>query len=75
LAFSLVSCLSQNSEGMVLDDADAQSLVNQLTSGSTLDLMNQIGSTTMAGGGATLWRLRNRAGRKTNSASSANTAS
>ena len=25
------SCLSQNSEGMVLDDANAQSLVNQLT--------------------------------------------
>lgn len=46
------TCLSQNSEGMVLDDANAQSLVNQLTSGSALDLMNAISSTTMAGGGA-----------------------
>ncbi len=46
------TCLSQNSEGMVLDDANAQSLVNQLANGSTLDLMNQISSTTLAGGGA-----------------------
>jgi len=46
------SCLSQNSEGMVLDDANAQSLVGQLVNGSTLDLMNQISSTAMAGGGA-----------------------
>jgi len=46
------SCLSQNSEGMVLDDANAQSLVNQLATGSTLDLMNQLSSTTIAGGGA-----------------------
>jgi hypothetical protein len=45
------SCLSENSEGMVLDDANAQSLVDQLASGSTLDLMNQISSTTLAGGG------------------------
>ena len=45
------SCLSQNSEGMVLDDANAQSLVNQLASGSTLDLVNQLSSTAMAGGG------------------------
>ncbi len=37
---------------MVLDDANAQSLVNQLASGSTLDLMNQLSSTTLAGGGA-----------------------
>jgi hypothetical protein len=46
------SCLSQNSEGMVLDDANAQSLVGQLVNGSTLDLMNAISSTAMAGGGA-----------------------
>lgn len=45
------SCLSQNSEGMVLDDANAQSLVNQLASGSTLDLMNQLSYSTMGGGG------------------------
>lgn len=46
------TCLSQNSEGMVLDDANAQSLVNQWTTGSALDLVNAISSTTMAGGGA-----------------------
>jgi hypothetical protein len=46
------SCLSQNFEGMVLGDANAQSLVDQLTSGSTLDLMNRISSTPRAGGGA-----------------------
>jgi len=46
------SCLSQNSQGMVLDDASAQSLVNQLASGSTLDLVNQLSTTNMAGGGA-----------------------
>lgn len=45
------SCLSQNPEGMVMDDANEQSLVNQLTSGSTLDLMNQLSSTSLAGGG------------------------
>ena len=46
------SCLSQNSEGMVLDDANAQSLVDQLATGSTMDLMNQLSSTSLAGGGA-----------------------
>jgi hypothetical protein len=46
------SCLSQNSEGMVLDDANAQSLVDQLTNGNALNLMNQLSYTTMGGGGA-----------------------
>jgi hypothetical protein len=46
------SCLSQNSEGMVLDDANAQTLVAQLATGNTLDLMNQLSYTTMGGGGA-----------------------
>ncbi len=46
------SCLSQNSEGMVLDDANEQSLVNQLANGSALDLVNQLSSTSFAGGGA-----------------------
>lgn len=46
------TCLSQNSEGLVLDDANAQSLVDQLTSGSTGDLMNQLSYSTLAGGGA-----------------------
>jgi hypothetical protein len=44
-------CLAQNPEGLVLDDANAQSLVAQLTSGSTADLMNAISSSSMAGGG------------------------
>ncbi len=47
-----VSCLSQNSEGMVLDDSNAQSLVNQLANGETLGLVNEISATSMAGGGA-----------------------
>jgi hypothetical protein len=46
-----VSCLSQNSEGLVLDDANAQSLVSQLTNGDTLNLVNALSSTTMAGAG------------------------
>ena len=46
------SCLSQNSEGMVLDDANAQTLVDQLTNGNALNLMNQLSYTTMGGGGA-----------------------
>jgi len=46
------SCLSQNSEGMVLDDTNAQTLVDQLTNGNTLNLMNAISSTTLGGGGA-----------------------
>lgn len=51
-AVQQASCLSQNSEGMVLDDANAQSLVDQLANGNTLNLMNEISSTSMAGGGA-----------------------
>jgi hypothetical protein len=45
-------CLVEHTEGLVLDDANAQSLVVQLTSGSTADLMNQISYSSMAGGGA-----------------------
>ena len=45
------SCLSQNSEGLVLDDANAETLTDQLTSGSTADLMNQLSYSSMAGGG------------------------
>ena len=45
-------CLAQNPEGLVMDDANAQSLVAQLTSGNTADLMNAISSSSMAGGGA-----------------------
>ena len=35
-------CLVQHTDGLVLDDTNAQSLVAQLTSGSTADLMNQL---------------------------------
>ena len=45
-------CLAQNPEGMVLDDSNAQSLVAQLTSGSTADLMNAISASSMGGSGA-----------------------
>jgi hypothetical protein len=47
-----VSCLSQNSAGLVLDDSNAQSLVTQLTNGETADLMNQLSYSSMGGGGA-----------------------
>ncbi len=50
-AIQQASCLSQDSEGMVLDNANAQSRVSQLTSGSTLDLMNQLSFTNAAGSG------------------------
>jgi hypothetical protein len=44
-------CLVQHTDGMVLDDANAQSLVSQLANGTTGDLMNQLSYSTMAGGG------------------------
>jgi hypothetical protein len=44
-------CLTQNTSGMVLDDANTQSLVSQLTNGSAADLMNQLSYSSMAGGG------------------------
>ncbi len=47
-----VSCLSQNSTGLVLDDSNAQSLVSQITAGSTADLMNQISYSSLGGAGA-----------------------
>ncbi|MGA3012114.1 MAG: hypothetical protein ABSD72_17800 [Terracidiphilus sp.] len=45
-------CLVQHTDALVLDDANAQSRVAQLTSGSSVDLMNQISYSNMAGGGA-----------------------
>jgi hypothetical protein len=44
-------CLVQHTDALVLDDANAQSRVAQLTSGSSADLMNQISYSNMAGGG------------------------
>jgi hypothetical protein len=46
------SCLSQHTEGLVMDDANTQSRVAQLTSGSTVDLMNQISYSPVGGAGA-----------------------
>jgi hypothetical protein len=45
-------CLVQHTDGLVLDDANAASMVDMLTSGSTRDLMNQISSTPLGGAGA-----------------------
>jgi hypothetical protein len=45
-------CLMRNTEGLVLDDANAQSRVEQLASGNTADLMNALSASSMAGGGA-----------------------
>jgi len=44
-------CLVQHTDGLVLDDANAQSMVVQLANGSTGDLMNQLSYAPMAGGG------------------------
>jgi len=44
-------CLTAHTEGLVLDDANSGSLVNQWTSGDSRDLMNIVSHTTMAGGG------------------------
>jgi len=44
-------CLVQHTDGLVLDDTNAQSLVTQLANGSTGDLMNQLSYSTMGGGG------------------------
>jgi len=45
-------CLTQNSNDLVLDDGTTQSMVAQLTSSANTDLIGQISSTRMAGGGA-----------------------
>jgi hypothetical protein len=45
-------CLVQHTDGLVLDDANAQSKVEQLANSSTGDLMNQLSYSTMGGAGA-----------------------
>jgi hypothetical protein len=45
-------CLVQHSDGLVMDDTNAQSRVAQLTSGSSADLMNQLSSSSLGKGGA-----------------------
>jgi hypothetical protein len=46
------TCLVHDTEGLVLDDTNAQSLVTQLMNGSTADLMNQISYSGLGGAGA-----------------------
>ncbi|MGH9564263.1 MAG: hypothetical protein ACRD3S_22650, partial [Terracidiphilus sp.] len=45
-------CLTQNSNSLVLDDGNTQSMVSELASGANTDLIGQISSTRLAGGGA-----------------------
>ncbi|MDE3201132.1 MAG: hypothetical protein KGN79_09435 [Acidobacteriota bacterium] len=45
------ACLSQHTEGMVMDDSNAQTRVDQLATGSTTDLMNQLSYSHVGGGG------------------------
>jgi hypothetical protein len=44
-------CLTQHSEGMVLDDANVSTRVSELTSGNGGDLMNQLSYSTIGGAG------------------------
>ncbi|MGA8043796.1 MAG: hypothetical protein WCA37_13420 [Terracidiphilus sp.] len=46
------TCLSQHTEGLVMDDANTQSRVAQIANGSTADLMNQLSYAQVVGGGA-----------------------
>ena len=46
------SCLTQNTDQLVLDDGHSQSMVTALTSGSGPDLVGQLSTTRLAGGGA-----------------------
>ena len=45
------SCLTQNTDQLVLDDGHSQSMVAALTSGSGSDLVGQLSTTRLAGGG------------------------
>jgi hypothetical protein len=45
------SCLTQNSSNLVLDDPHSQSMVAELTTGATVDLIGQMSSTPWAGAG------------------------
>jgi hypothetical protein len=45
------SCLTQNTEQLVLDDPHSQSMVAELTSGASADLIGQISSTRLMGAG------------------------
>jgi hypothetical protein len=45
-------CLTEHTDVLVLDSGNAQTIVQQLTSGSTVDLMNHLSSSSLAGGGS-----------------------
>ena len=45
------SCLTQNSNSLVLDDPHSQSMVAELTSGASVDLIGQLSATPWAGAG------------------------
>jgi hypothetical protein len=45
-------CLMQNTDQLVLDDGHSQSMVDALTSGPNSDLIGQLSSTKLGGGGA-----------------------
>ena len=45
------SCLTQHTEGMVLDEANVSSRVAQLASGNNADLMNQLSYSSLGGAG------------------------
>jgi hypothetical protein len=44
-------CLVQHTDGLVLDDSNAQSVVTQIANGSTADLMNQLSYSSTFGAG------------------------
>src|SRR5215472_1991489 len=46
-----MSCLMQNSDQLVLDDSHSQSMIGQLASGPSAELVGQVSATPMAGGG------------------------
>ncbi len=45
-------CLVQHTDGLVLDDSNAQGLVNQMANGAAGDMMNQLSYSPLAGAGA-----------------------
>jgi hypothetical protein len=44
-------CLIQHTEGLVLDDSNAQSVVTQMANGSAADMMNQLSYSALGGAG------------------------
>jgi hypothetical protein len=44
-------CLVQHTDGLVLDDSNAQSVVNQMANGAAGDMMNQFSYSTLGGAG------------------------